>query len=212
MNTKVYLVRHGETEWNKLGKFQGCIDIDLSKEGIVQAEHISKRFNGNFDYIYTSPLKRAVQTACIIAAAKEVEPIVINELREINFGEWEGLTLEEISCKFPKEFNKWRTDKLEGPMCGGDLSIEKASTRAKNAIKEITAKHKGKTVLIVAHGGIIKAGLIGLFDWNMTMYHKIKLGNTSICEIDFDFNLEPSIITINDTSHLPNNYIISSYV
>jgi len=212
MNTTVFLVRHGETEWNRLGKFQGCQDIDLSKEGIVQAEHLSKRLNDNFDYIYTSPLKRAMQTAYIIAANKKIEPMVINELREINFGEWEGLSLEEISYKFPREFNKWRNDKLEAPMCGGDLSIEKASTRAKNAIKEIVSKHKEKNILIVAHGGIIKAGLIGLFDWNMTMYHKIKLGNTAICKIDFDFDLNPTIVTINDTSHLPNNYIIRSYV
>lgn len=212
MNTKVFLIRHGETEWNRLGKFQGCQDIDLSLEGIVQAEHLSKRFNTNFDYICTSPLKRAIQTATIIAANKKIQPMIVDELREINFGQWEGLTLEQISCKFPKEFSKWRTDKLEGPMCGGDLSIEKASTRAKNAIKEIADKHKEKRILIVAHGGIIKAGLIGLFDWDMTMYHKLKLGNTSICEINFDFDLNPTISTINDTSHLPDSYNIRSYV
>lgn len=212
MNTKVFLVRHGETEWNRLGKFQGCQDIDLSKEGIVQAEYISKRFNGNFDYIYTSPLKRAVQTAYIIAANKKIDPTIDNELREINFGEWEGLTLKEISCKFPKEFNKWRNDKLEAPICGGDLSTEKASVRAKNAISKIAAQHKGTNILIVAHGGIIKAGLIGLFDWNMTMYHKIKLGNTSICEINFDSDFNPTIVTINDTSHLPENYKLKSFV
>lgn len=212
MSTKVFLVRHGETEWNRLGKFQGCQDIDLSTEGIVQAKYLTKRLDTNFDYIYTSPLKRAVQTADIIAASKKIEPMIASELREINFGDWEGLTLKDISSQFQAEFNIWRNDKLEGPMCGGDLSIKNASTRSKNAIKEIATKHKGKSILIVAHGGIIKAGLIGLFDWNMTMYHKIKLGNTSICEIDFDFDLNPTIVTINDTSHLPTNYIINSYV
>lgn len=212
MNTKVFLVRHGETEWNRLGKFQGCQDIDLSREGIVQAEYLSKRFNTNFDYIYTSPLKRAVQTATIIASNKEIEPMIISELREINFGEWEGLTLKEISSQFPKEFSEWKNDKVEGPMCGGDLSIKKASLRAKNAIEEIAIKNKEKRILIVAHGGIIKSGLIGLFNWDMTMYHKMKLGNTSVCELDFDIGLNPNIVTINDTSHLPKNCIIKSYV
>lgn len=212
MKTKVFLVRHGETEWNKLGKFQGCQDIDLSQEGIVQAQYLSEKFSDNFDYIYTSPLKRALQTAEVIANNKEIKPTIINELREINFGEWEGLTLKEISSNFPDEFTNWRTDKNEAPMCGGDLSLKNASTRAKTAITEIVDKHKGKKILIVAHGGIIKAGLLGLFELDMTMYHKINLGNTAICEIDFDLELNPSIVKINDTSHLPNDYIISSYV
>lgn len=212
MKTKVFLVRHGETEWNKLGKFQGCKDIDLSEEGILQAQYLSEKFNDNFDYIYTSPLKRAVQTSELIATNKEIRPIIINELREINFGEWEGLTLKEISNNFPEEFNNWRNDKVEAPMCGGDLSLKNASKRAKAAITEIADKHKEKKILIVAHGGIIKAGLIGLFELDMTMYHKINLGNTAICELDFDLDLNPTILKINDTSHLPNNYIINSYV
>ena len=212
MKTKVFLVRHGETEWNKLGKFQGCQDIPLSEEGIVQAQYLSKKFNSNFDYIYTSPLKRALQTAEVIATNKKIKPSIINDLREINFGEWEGLTLKEISDNFPKEFNNWRNDKFEAPMCGGDLSLKKACERAKIAITEVADKHKGKKILIVSHGGIIKAGLLGLFELDMTMYHKINLGNTSICEIDFDMDLNPTIIKINDTSHLPNDYIISSHV
>lgn len=205
MKTKVFLVRHGETEWNRLGKFQGCVDIDLAKEGMVQAQYISKRFNGDFDTIYSSPLKRAVETAETIAAVKGIKPIIVDDIREINFGEWEGLTLKEISSNFPNEFAKWRNDKIEAPMLGGDLSLKNASLRATEAIKEIVKKNKGKKLIIVAHGGIIKAGLIGLLDWDMTMYHKIILGNTAICEIDFNDSLEPVIVTLNDTSHLPKS-------
>lgn len=212
MKTRVFLVRHGETEWNRLGKFQGCVDIDLSKEGIVQAHYLSKRFQDNFDYIYTSPLKRAFGTASIIAENKGIKPIIENDIREINFGKWEGLTIKQIEENFPSEFKIWRCDKLDAPLCGGDLSIRKASLRAANAIKKIAEKHKGKTIIIVAHGGIIKAGLIGLFDWDMTMYHKMRLGNTAVCQIDFDLELNPSIVKINDTSHLPNNAAIKSYV
>lgn len=212
MKTKIFLVRHGETEWNKLGKFQGCKDINLSTEGLVQAHYLYNKFNNNFDCIYSSPLKRAVQTSKIICANTEIKPNIIDELREINFGDWEGLTIEEISCNFPNEFTKWRNDKIEGPICGGDLSLKSASIRASNAIKRIVNKNIGGNIIIVAHGGIIKAGLIGLFHWDMTMYHKLALGNTSVCEIDFDANLNPIIITLNDTSHLPNDYIIKSYV
>lgn len=203
MKTKVFLVRHGETEWNRLGKFQGCIDTDLSKEGIIQAHSLSKRFGDNFDYIYTSPLKRAIETAKIISSAKGITPQIKNGIREINFGQWEGLTIKQISENFPEEFKIWRNDKLSAPMCGGDLSLKNACERSSKAIKEIAADHKEKRIIIVAHGGIIKAGLIGIFGWDMTMYHKMKLSNTAVCEIDFDYDLNPTIITINDTSHLP---------
>ena len=78
MKTKVFLVRHGETEWNKLGKFQGCQDMALSHEGIVQAQYLSKKFSDNFDYIYTSSLKKALQTAEVIANNKKIKPTIIN--------------------------------------------------------------------------------------------------------------------------------------
>ena len=97
-------------------------------------------------------------------------------------------------------------------MCGGEWSLKIASIRAKEAILKIAAEHQGKNIIIVAHGGIIKAGLLGIFDLKMTMYHKIILGNTSVCKIIFDNELSPKIITLNDTSHLPENYKIKSYV
>jgi len=203
MNTTITLVRHGETKWNTLGKFQGCTDIHLSNEGIIQAQHLRKRFLNSFDHIYTSPLKRAIQTAEIISKGSNTTPIVELHLREINFGEWEGLTIKEIEENFPEKFTKWRNDELDGPLCGGDLSIKNASIRAKKAIIETAKKHQGENIIIVAHGGIIKAGLIGIFDFKMTMYHKIILANTSVSKIIFDDNFSAKIITLNDTNHLP---------
>ena len=203
MITTINLVRHGETDWNVLGKFQGCMDTVLSKDGILQAEQLKKRFYDKFDFIYTSPLKRALKTAEIISESKDNKVNIAPGLREIDFGDWEGLTIREIETNFPEKFINWRNDELEGPMCGGDLSIKIASIRAKKTILEITEKHQGENIIIVAHGGIIKAGLIGIFDWKMTMYHKIILGNTALCKIAFDDSLSPTIIKINDTSHLP---------
>ena len=212
MNTSITFVRHGETKWNTLGKFQGCTDTDLSNEGIKQAEYLNKKFGNNFDHIYTSPLKRAKLTAEIISKNSNTTPIVELGLREINFGEWEGLTIKEIEKNFPERFIKWRTDDLDGPLCGGDLSLKKASIRAVKVILEIAKRHRGENIIIVAHSGIIKAGLIGIFDWKMTMYHKMILGNTSVCKIIFDDNLSPKIVTLNDTSHLPDDYDIKSRI
>lgn len=141
-----------------------------------------------------------------------MKPIIANDIREINFGEWEGLNVRDIEKNYPNEFIKWRNDKEEAPICGGDLSIKMASKRAKNAILKIVNDNKGRNIIIVAHGGIIKAGLIGIFGWDMTMYHKIILGNTSICRIFFNDDMTPVVKTINDTSHLPDKYTIKSYV
>lgn len=202
MKTTLLLIRHGETEWNTLGKFQGCTDINLSEEGIKQAELLKDRLKGDFDFIYTSPLSRALETANILVADTNKKVSIANEIREINFGEWEGLTLREISERYPEIFKAWRSDKKESNICGGDSSINNAANRAVKCILDIVSKHKGEKIVIVAHGGIIKAGLIGLFDWDMTMYHKIALGNTCINTITFNDDLKPVLAGLNDTNHL----------
>ena len=202
MKTTVLLIRHGETEWNTMGKFQGCTDIALSEEGIKQAELLKNRLKGDFDYIYSSPLSRAFETANVLASDTDKEVTVASEIREINFGEWEGLTAKEIAENYPEIFKAWRTDKTESYICGGDCSIHNAANRAQKCILDIVNQHKGKKIAIVAHGGIIKAGLIGIFEWDMTMYHKMALGNTCINTLTFDDDLKPALLALNDTNHL----------
>jgi phosphoserine phosphatase len=206
LKTLVYLVRHGETEWNKEGKFQGCTDIHLSENGEHQAKYLKEVLKDQFDLIYTSPLKRAVHTAEIICEDyKNQKPIILSDIREINFGEWEGLTIHQIREQYPNEYKVWRYDDEFANLVGGDLSIKNASMRARNAILNLVREYPGKRIVIVAHGGIIKAGLIGIFDWKMSMYHKFFLGNTSITKLSFGESLNPVLITLNNTSHLPIN-------
>ncbi len=202
MATIVYLIRHGETEWNKLGKFQGSTDIALSEDGIRQAYLAAKVLKGKFDYIYASPLSRAKQTADIIGETSHVSTQIEPEIKEINFGLWEGLTFEEIKEKYPKEFVSWRNP-LEGHLMSDDKSIRNAGKRAGNAIRRLVEGHQGERIALVAHGGILKAGLIDLFDWDMTMYYKIFLGNTSITKLVFKKKDSPILVTLNNTSHLP---------
>ncbi|MGY5216051.1 histidine phosphatase family protein [Clostridium butyricum] len=202
MKTTIMLIRHGETEWNILGKFQGSTDIPLSNEGIRQAFMLKERLKSDFDYIFSSPLKRAYETAKILCGESGKHVSIAEEIREINFGEWEGLTVKGIAEKYPDIFNEWRNDKREGKFCGGDMSTLNASIRAKNCIMEIANKHKGKKIVIVAHGGIIKAGLIGIFEWDMSMYHKIALGNTCVNTITFNDDMKPALLGLNDTNHL----------
>lgn len=204
MKTEVYLVRHGETEWNIVGRYQGCTDTKLSENGLNQASLLSERFKHKFDYLYTSPLERAYQTAQIIGNASNIDPVISKALIEINFGVWEGLTMNEISKQYPTEYKHWRTDEETARLMSTEVSIKKVSIRAKNEIERLVKMHSGSRIFIVSHGGILKAALVGLFDWKMTMYHRLLLGNTSVSKIQFDHELNPTIITINDTSHLPS--------
>lgn len=202
MKTTILLIRHGETEWNKLGKFQGCTDISLAENGINQARLLKERLNNDFDYIYSSPLSRAFQTAKILVEDTNKDVIVANEIREINYGNWEGLTIKGIEENFPELFKAWRTDSVIAPFSGGDASLKNASNRAVKCIMDIVKEHRGKKIVIVAHGGIIKAGLIGIFGFDMTMYHKMALGNTCINTITFNDELKPVLVGLNDTNHL----------
>lgn len=202
MNTTVYLIRHGETEWNKLGKFQGSKDISLSEEGISQAKYLAERLVGSFDYLYTSPLIRALKTAEIISEKSKIKPTIFTEMREINYGDWEGLTVHEIKKTYSHEFDLWKNDKITAPICGGDGSLKNAAKRGKDSVLKIVQVHPGKRIVIVAHGGIIKAAIIGLLNLEMTMYHKMSIGNTSITKLIFNDKFEPVIEFLNDTNHL----------
>lgn len=212
MSTEIFLVRHGETEWNSSGKFQGCTDIKLSEKGIVQAQYTKLRFQNKFDIIYTSPLKRAFETASIISEGSGKTPIIEKDLREINFGKWEGLTLNQIKSNYNSEFNSWENDDENAYLVGGDMSLKNASIRGKNAILAIAEKCNGKRVVIAAHGGIIKAALAGIFKWKMTMYHHIFLDNASISVISFSDSMYPILASLNDTNHIPDKYKCDSYI
>jgi len=206
MSTEVYLIRHGETIWNKAGRFQGCTDIDLSEDGIKQANYLKEALKNKFDVIYASPLRRAYDTAVILGESNGgLLPIIEEDIKEINFGKWEGLTFQEIKETYPEEFNAWRSDEVNGNLMGGDLTLKKVSIRATEAIRRLVVENEGKKIAIVAHGGIIKAGLIGLFDWKITMYHHFYLGNTSVTRLSFVTPSYPLLIGFNDMHHLPGH-------
>lgn len=109
--TRFFLVRHGETVWNRERKYQGQSDIPLTDEGRIQAEKLSERLkNEEIDIIYSSNLKRAVETAEIIAVNHESEVRPTPLMRELNFGVWEGMTFEQVTQSWPQEYEEWRCD------------------------------------------------------------------------------------------------------
>ncbi|MDD4779402.1 MAG: histidine phosphatase family protein [Tissierellia bacterium] len=156
MMTRIYITRHGETEWNIQHRFQGMKNSELTEKGILAAELLSERMeNIELDCIVSSPLKRAFHTAEIVRGNKEIEIIKNEGFKEINLGDFEGMNYDEISEASNDVIKKIRDDPFNNPYPNGENLME-FYKRVENAFKEVIEKYKEKCILIVAHGGTIK--------------------------------------------------------
>lgn len=154
---RIYITRHGETEWNTIRKMQGHKDSPLTELGRKQAAWLSDRLKDiNIDYIYTSPLKRAFDTANIIKGNRDIDIIPVDELKEIYLGSWEGNIVNEIEEKHPiVHYNFWNEPHLYEPLDGESFSD--LSNRVGKFFDNIICKHIKDDVLIVAHAVVLKS-------------------------------------------------------
>jgi len=202
--TRVYLVRHGETEWNKLSKVQGHTDIELSPKGLQQAKLLAERLmKENIDVIYSSSLKRAFKTAEIIAGYKKCILEKSDVYKEICYGPWEGMTINEIKERYNEHYRILREDPASFVLPGAE-TLSEVSERMYNAIKGIVEKHKGSNILLVSHGTAIKAAIIRILGIDIKNYAKFSINNASISVIEFieDNPDKPVVLKLNDTCHL----------
>jgi broad specificity phosphatase PhoE len=144
--TTILLARHGETDWNREGRWQGWADPPLNETGRAQARALAAELRGTpFDAAYSSDLRRAAETAEIVAAPHNVPVVLDPDLREIDIGSWSGLTRAEIVERFP-----------DGRRPDGETHTEQA-TRVRAAVTRIARVHPGGRVLVVGHGGTIRS-------------------------------------------------------
>ncbi len=150
--TSLILVRHGETDWNVEGRYQGQADPPLNEHGREQARKTAAEIAGlRPDVIYSSPLRRAWETAQIIAEAAGIDRVIPEpRLKEISQGEWEGMLVTDIEKEFPEEFRLWRERPWSLKLPGRE-SLEELEKRVMDAVSEIVAKHRGQKVVIVSH-------------------------------------------------------------
>ncbi|MCD2491754.1 histidine phosphatase family protein [Lacrimispora sp. NSJ-141] len=197
------LIRHGETEWNTAGRYQGQTDVPLSERGRAQAAALGKRFESiQVDAVYSSPLQRAYDTARAVAEPKGLPIHKVDGIKELDFGEWDGLTKEMIEEKFGEAFSLYRIEPFHYPMAG-EGTLNRAKLRVGEALEDIKEKyrHTDKTVVVVAHGGILKLAVFYLLDMSSRLYRCIELDNTSLTVIDIE--KDRSILrTLNDSHHL----------
>lgn len=152
--TKLLLVRHGETDWNREGRWQGGSDTSLNDLGREQAQTLAAELDGDIDAIYSSDLARARETAEIIAAKVGREVRLDPRLRERGFGAWEGLTGPEIEERFGEALRLWRAG--DGAGAEDAESFEQFSERVNDFVSDIVQAHPGEQVLVVSHGGSIR--------------------------------------------------------
>lgn len=203
--TKIYFVRHGESEWNIINKVQGQKNSLLTDNGKEQAEKLANRLkNHNIDIIYSSDLTRAYETAVTIGNKKNMEPIVNKNLQEMNFGIWEGMLFSDIKSKYKEDYLKWvkSPELLEIPEGENIQDLEK---RVGKEIKQIIEKHKGQNILIVSHGTALKTMILSLLGISLDNYKNLAMGNVSLSILEVrDYN--NVLISYNDTVHLEESF------
>jgi broad specificity phosphatase PhoE len=153
--TTVYLARHGQSDWNAAGRWQGHADRPLTALGLRQATDLAHELAGvPLEAVYSSDLRRARETAEAVAAPRGLQVSTVADLREVDVGSWSGLTRAEAMERFPREF--WRWTKGEHGWEDGE-TYEQMAERVVGAVRRIAAGHAGESVLVVAHGGPIRA-------------------------------------------------------
>jgi len=152
--TTLLLVRHGETDWNRDGRWQGGSDTRLNDLGREQARALADELDGNIDVVYSSDLARARETADIVAAKLGLEVRVDPRLRERSFGSWEGLTTLEIEERFTDSHMRWQA----GEDAGADDAepFEDCFARVTGFLADVLRLHPGQEVLVISHGGSIR--------------------------------------------------------
>lgn len=191
METIMYLVRHGETDWNLGRRIQGHSDTSLNDLGLRQAEQVAGRFRGEkIGAVYSSDLSRARETAAKIAKQAGVEVFTRAALRERCYGDWEGLTYEEIRARFAEQ---------DEASCGIE-TFEDMQHRAVTVLTELAANHPNEVIVVVSHGGFINCFLhyvtAGEQGTGIT-----KIENTGVTTFRYTDN-RWEVLQVNNTDHL----------
>jgi broad specificity phosphatase PhoE len=157
VNTRLLLIRHGQSVWNAARRWQGHSDAPLSRLGLDQADEVARSLAGEaLDALYASDLKRAFVTAQIVGAPHGLVPIRDARLRELDVGAWGGLTRHEIATRWPDVLAAFDEGDLHTRPEGGETRAE-LEARVRRALDDLAARHAGGTLAVVAHGGVLAA-------------------------------------------------------
>jgi len=214
--TELWLIRHGESEANADGRLQGQSDFPLTARGHQQARSLGESLRRKtFASLYTSDLQRAADTADAIARALGLPAVTEPRLREIDTGDWSGLTAEEARERFPEEWKRWESRDPDLRRGGGE-SYRDACARVTLCLMELAARHPGERVLVVFHGAVIRAYLAWVMDLPLSRIFHLTVSNASVSRVRPFMSAIPGdqprsgrILCINDLAHLRDPAMVS---
>jgi alpha-ribazole phosphatase len=199
--TRLILVRHGETDWNAARRYQGQTDVPLNDTGRRQATALADGLKAqDLSAIYSSDLQRARQTAQAIAAHRGLPIRDDPRLREISFGDWEGLTYAQIQARWPHEMAAWFADPVRVAPRGGE-TLAQVAGRVQAALDDIVRASADRAVAVIAHGGVLRTLLCTALQLDLRAQWRFGLSNASISELRF-YDTDVVLTRLNDTHHL----------
>lgn len=200
MTTQMLLVRHGQTEWNSTGRWQGQSDIPLNETGRAQAQALARRLAGwPITALYSSDLRRAADTAGYVGAALNLPYETDPAWRERSFGVLEGLTMPEVAARYPEAYAQIARDDYALPGGEDDAAL---SRRVVDAFERVSARHPGEMVAVVSHGGAIGRLLAHVLGLPLHSHGRFSIaGNTSLTLVEVA-DAGSRLLLLNDTAHL----------
>ena len=205
MITRLYLVRHGATTLSSEDRFAGGIDPPLSDDGRRQASLLGQRLAAvPIDAVYASTSIRAAETARLVAGDERPQPVLLDELREIRHGHWEGLTRADAQTRWPAEYAAWEVDPFTFAPEGGESGVS-VLARALPVIRGIVERHAGREVLVVSHKATLRLVLCSFLGIEPRGYRD-RLDQSPAClnVLDFRDPVRARLMLFNDTSHYEN--------
>jgi probable phosphoglycerate mutase len=200
--TRIILVRHGQTEWNRVERFRGRADVPLNETGIKQAEATGNRVAAKWKpvAIYSSPLSRAVKTAEAIAKHFDLTVEVHPGLADIDYGDWQGLSPDEVRPRWTNMLDAWYNAPHLAVIPNGE-TLADLRERAMKTMNELAAKHADETILLLGHTVINRIILLGVLGLGNERFWYIKQDTCAINLFDVEDG-DYTLISLNDTCHL----------
>ncbi len=199
----IILVRHGQTQWNLVEHFRGQADIPLNEAGLAQAEAVSRRVVRQWSPVagvYASPLSRAVKTAEIIARPFGLAVQATAGLLDMNFGQWQGLTVDEVRARWPELGGAWYSVPHTVHVPGGE-TLADVRARGMATVHELCVRHADETVVLVGHNAINRVILLGVLGLDNERFWRIGQDPCGINVIECTGD-SFTLVSLNDTGHL----------
>lgn len=202
--TRILLIRHGQTEWNRVERFRGQMDVPLNETGRHQAEALARRLAGwPIAAVYAGPLGRARDTARPIADAHALPVRILDGFLDINYGEWAGLAPQEVAERDPEMARLWRSSPHLVKPAGGE-SLDDIRTRALASLQQVLAAHPQDTIVMVGHQVVNKVLLCAVIGLDNAHFWRVRQDNACLNVLEHrDGAYE--IVTLNDTCHLASD-------